>query len=160
MLSPYPLKEHDEYSFEFITDQGIRYVLYFLDYSGMFAEYPEIAREIFTFNIDVIEGNPDEGLSDERIGHTVLQVFSLFFQKSQNVAVYVCDSIDDRQLSRKRKFDIWFWKYNDGSLIKEDDIAIIEGVEIYNSMILHKRNKHLREIILAYKELNEKASEK
>lgn len=45
LLSPYPLKEHDEYSFEFITDYGVRYVLYFLDYSGMFAEYPEIARE-------------------------------------------------------------------------------------------------------------------
>jgi hypothetical protein len=68
--------------------------------------------------------------------------------------------VDSRQLSRKRKFDSWFWKYNDGSLIKEDDIAIIEGAEIYNSMILHKQNEQLKEIILAYKELNEKASEK
>lgn len=112
------------------------------------------------FNIDVIEGNPDERLPDERIGLTVLQVFNLFFQKSQNVAVYVCDGADGRQLSRKRKFDSWFWRYNDGSLIKEDDIALIEGIEIYNSMILHKQNEYLMEIILAYKELNEKASEK
>lgn len=126
----------------------------------MFTGYPEIARHIFMFNIDVIKGNPDESVSDDRIGITVLQVISSFFQKSQNVALYVCDSMDNRQLSRKRKFDIWFWKYNDGSLIKEDDIAIIEGVEIYNSMILHKQNEHLREIILAYKELNEKASDK
>lgn len=160
MLSPYLLKEHDEYSFEFVTDQGIRYVLYFLDYSAMFARYPAIAAEVFMFNIDVIEGNPDERLRDDRIGLTVLQVFNLFFQKSQNVAVYVCDSMDNRQLSRKRKFDSWFWRYNDGSLIKEDDIAVIEGNEVYNSMILHKQHSHLREIILAYKELNEKASEK
>lgn len=160
MLSPYTLKEHDEYSFEFVTDQGIQYIIYFLDYSAMFTNYPEIAHQIFMFNIDVIEGKPDEGLSDDRIGITILQVFNSFFQKSQNVAVYVCDSMDNRHLSRKRKFDIWFWKYNDGSLIKEDDIAIIEGTEIYNSMILHKKNDHLREIILAYKELNEKAGEK
>lgn len=124
----------------------------------MFADYPEIARNIFMFNIDVIKGNPDESVSDDRIGITILQVINSFFQKSQNVAVYVCDSMDNRQLSGKRKFDIWFWKYNDGSLIKEDDIAIIEGV--YNSMILHKQNEHLREIILAYRELNEKASDK
>lgn len=143
-----------------MTDQGIQYVIYFLDYSAMFAGYPEIAHQIFMFNIDVIEGNPDERLSDDRIGITILQVFNSFFQKSQNVAVYVCDSMDNRQVSRKRKFDIWFWKYNDGSLIKEDDIAIIEGTEVHNSMILHKKNDHLREIILAYKELNEKASEK
>jgi hypothetical protein len=126
----------------------------------MFADYPEIANQIFMFNIDVIKGNPDDSVSDERIGITILQVINSFFQESQNVALYVCDSMDNRQLSRKRKFDIWFWKYNDGSLIKEDDIAIIEGAEIYNSMILHKQNELLREIILAYKELNEKAGEK
>lgn len=69
-------------------------------------------------------------------------------------------ALDNRQLSRKRKFDSWFWRYNDGSLIKENDIAVIEGNEVYNSMILHKQHSHLREIVLAYKELNEKASEK
>jgi hypothetical protein len=112
------------------------------------------------FNIDVIEGYPDQTISDERIGLTVLEVFNLFFQNSKNVAVYICDSQDERQLSRKRKFDFWFWKYNDGTLIKEDDMAIVNGMEIYNSMILHKKNEQLREVILAYKELNEKASEK
>jgi hypothetical protein len=160
LLSPYPLKEHDEYSFEFVTDRGIRYTVYFLDYSSMFADYPGIGYQIFTFNIDVLTGNPNETSSDERIGLTILEVFNSFFQKSQNVAVYVCDSLDDRQRSRKRKFDRWFWKYNDGSLLKEDDIAVIEGTEIYNSLILHKQNEFLNEIIIAYKELNQKASEK
>ena len=55
---------------------------------------------------------------------------------------------------------MWFWKFNDGSLIKEDDVAIVDGIEIYNSMILHKHNEHLKETILAYKELNEKARDK
>lgn len=160
LLSPYPLQEIDEFSYEFVTGQGVRYVVYFLDYSSMFARYPLIAPQVYMFNIDVIKGNPDEGVADERIGLTVLQVFTTFFRKSQNVAVYVCDGIDDRQLARKRKFDRWFWKYNDGSLIKEDDIAVVDGTEIYNSMILHKQNRHLGDIILAYKELNEKAGEK
>ncbi len=160
LLKPYPLKEIDSYSFEFLTDQGLRYVMYFLDYSVMFLDFPKIADQVYMFNIDVIEGLPDETISDERVGRTVLEVFKQFFQKSQNVVVYVCDSMDDRQLARKRKFDIWFWKFNDGLLLKEDDTAVIGDVAIYNSIILHKQNDHLWEIINAYKELNQRAGEK
>ncbi len=160
MLSPYPLQENDEYSYEFLTEQGIKYAIYFLDYSYMFSDYPAIAENVFSFNIDVAEGNADSIINDDRIGATILEVFKLFFAKLQNVTVYVCDSIDERQLARKRKFDLWFWKYNDGSLLKEDGIALIEGVEIYNSLLLHKKNIKLTEVILAYKELNERAGDK
>ena len=160
MLSPYLLLENDEYSYEFLTEQGVRYSIYFLDYSFMFSDYPAIAENVFSFNIDVLDGNADSSITDDRIGITILEVFKLFFTKLENVVVYVCDSIDDRQLARKRKFDLWFWKYNDGSLLKEDGIALIEGVEIYNSLLLHKANKKLTEIILAYKELNERAGDK
>lgn len=123
----------------------------------MFADYPFLAKHVYMFNIDVLDGNPEEVISDERIGVTVLEIFSLFFSKELNVAVYVCDSLDNRHLARKRKFDTWFWKYNDGTLLKEDDVAVVDGIEIYNSMIIHKKNKHLGEIIVAYKELNERA---
>lgn len=53
------------------------------------------------FNIDVLNGNPDFTISDERIGLTILEVFNHFFSTRQNVAVYVCDSLDDRQLARR-----------------------------------------------------------
>lgn len=160
MLNPYPLQENDAYSYGFVTDQGIKYVIYFLDYSYMFYEYPDIAQNIFSFNIDVVSGKPDNSTADERIGYTVMKVFMLFFEKIENVAVYVCDSLDERHLARKRKFDIWFWKFNDGSLLKEDGIAVIEGSPIYNSVLVHKSNKHWPKIVLAYNELNERAGSK
>ncbi|MFN7260519.1 MAG: DUF6169 family protein [Cyclobacteriaceae bacterium] len=160
MLSPYQLQENDDYSYEFVTQEGVIYTMYFLDYSGLFSDYPSIAKQVFTFNIDVIEGSPENTNYDERIGVTVLHVFKLFFENRENVVVYVCDNLDDRHLARKRKFDSWFWRYNDGSLIKEDDIAMVEGVEIYNSMIIHKMNAKLNEIIIAFKELNMRAGEK
>ena len=160
MSSPYPLQENNAYSYEFVTDQAIRYTIYFLDYGYMFSDYPNIADNIFMFNIDVLEGNADDSISDERVGHTVFQVFKLFFEKRENVAVYVCDTLDERHLARKRKFDIWFWKFNDGSLLKEDGIAVIEGTAIYNSLLAHKSNNHWPEIVLAYNELNERAGEK
>lgn len=73
--------------------------------------------------------------------------------------MYVCDSMDGRQLKRKLRFDRWFFTYNDGSLIKQDGLAVIEDTEIYNSIILHKNNPQLLDIIFAFKDLNEKAPE-
>ncbi|MDE3235488.1 MAG: hypothetical protein KGO81_05990 [Bacteroidota bacterium] len=126
----------------------------------MFQDYQHITCPVFSFNIDAIEGDPDLAPGDDRVGATISSVMNLFFTKIDNVAVYVCDSTDARQYARKRKFDIWFYSYNDGSLIKEDGLAIVEGTAIYNSMLLHKSNTQLTEIILAYKELNERAGDK
>lgn len=160
MLSPYPLQVNDEYSFEFITETGIRYKIYFLDYSYLFNDYTHITCPVYSFNIDAIEGNPDLSPGDDRVGGTVSVVMNLFFSQVDNVGVYVCDTLDDRQQARKRKFDSWFYAFNDGSLIKEDGLAIVEGTEIYNALLLHKNNSQLTEIILAYKELNERAGDK
>lgn len=126
----------------------------------MFSDYRHITCPVYSFNIDAIEGDPDNLPGDERVGVTVLQVMNLFFLKIENVAIYVCDSLDERQFARKRKFDIWFFTYNDGTLIKEDGIAMIEGSIIYNAMLLHKQNSELADILIAFKELNERAGEK
>ncbi|MFL9482713.1 hypothetical protein ACI6Q2_08025 [Chitinophagaceae bacterium LWZ2-11] len=67
MSSPYQLRESNEYSYQFISDQGIKYQIYFLDYSYMFDDYQEISSPVYTFNIDVVEGNSNNAASDERI---------------------------------------------------------------------------------------------
>jgi Family of unknown function (DUF6169) len=126
----------------------------------MFVDYPLFSRDVYMFNIDVLKGNPNDNSTDERIGLSVLQAFNSFFRVSKNIVVYVCDGLDGRQLARRRKFARWFWQYNDGSLIKEDDLAVVDGTEIYNTIIVHKENPHLTEVILAFKELNERANEK
>lgn len=159
-MTYYPYEATDNFSFQFKTEQGLLYAVYFLDYSVMFSAYPHIANNIYSFNITVMEGETDIAFTDERIGITIVEIFRLFFEKIQNVAVYVCDSIDDRQLARKRKFDLWFWKYNDGTILKEDGIAVIDDVEILNSLLIHRENKYLTEIILAYKSINERANDK
>lgn len=160
MSSPYPLKEADNFSYQFITDAGITYSIYFLDYSYMFANYPELSDNVYSFNIDVLEGDPDMSITDERIGLTVVEAFKVFFSRIENVIVYVCDSSDERHLSRKRKFDFWFWKYNDGSIIKEDGVAVVEDMEILNSLLVHRNNPHCAEIIFAFKDLNARAGDK
>jgi hypothetical protein len=73
--------------------------------------------------------------------------------------VYVCDGTDDREYARKRKFDVWFLLYNDGSIIKEDGIAMVEGTMIYNALLVHSQNKQKDHLLTAFKELNGKASD-
>lgn len=160
MLNPYPLQEADNFSYQFTSDTGIIYHVYFLDYSYMFSEYPHFAENVYSFNIDVIEGDITLTAEDERIGITIVEVFKTFFMRQKNVAVYVCDSADERHLARKRKFDLWFWKYNDGSIIKEDGVAVIEDMEILNSLLVHHNNPNCTEIIFAFKDLNARAGNK
>ena len=160
MLSPYPLREADNFSYQFITDAEVTYPIYFLDYGYMFADYPDLSDNVYSFNIDVIDGNAGIFAADERIGQTVVEILRLFFSRVENVTVYVCDSSDERHMSRKRKFDFWFWKYNDGSIIKEDGVAVVEDVEVLNSMLLHRNNPHCAEIIFAFKDLNARVGDK
>ncbi len=160
MLSPYQLQEIDNDSFEFLTDSGIKYKVYFLDYSYIFSDYPAITCPVYSFNIEAIEGNPDTSPGDERVGLTVSKILNFFFNKINNVAVYVCETLDERQSARKRKFDSWFFRYGNKELLKEDCVAVVEDLEIFNSMILHKNNPELLQLILAYKELNERAPSK
>jgi len=126
----------------------------------MFNEYPHLAENVYSFNIDVIDGDSVLTAEDERIGLTVVEVFKIFFTRQKNVAVYVCDSADERHLARKRKFDFWFWKYNDGSIVKEDGVAVVEDMEILNSLLVHLNNPHCTEIIFAFKDLNARAGDK
>lgn len=152
MLNPYPLRETDSYSFEFTTQNNVEYKIYFIDYSYMFEDYEHITCPIYTFNIEIISGN--SLVLDDRIKITVLKVVELFFLSIDNVVIYVCESLDKRQYARKRKFDMWFNNSNNESIIKEDGIAKIEGVDILNSILIHKDNKQLEHLVKAFHELN------
>ena len=156
----YPFTKLDDLSFEFITTQGTVYKAYFIAYAYLFSDYPEFAKDIYSFNLEIVtEGLPNQ-IPDDKIGQTVAVIFQHFLNSRHNVAVYICDSSDDRHLARKRKFDFWFWKYDDGSILKEDGLAVIAGMEIYNSILLHKQNPFADKIIAAFKTLNERADGK
>lgn len=160
MLSPYLLREADSFSYQFITVSGIKYYAYFLDYSYMFNEYPEWQYRVYTLNVDIAEGDPDLNGVDEHIGITIVEIVRIFFQRLENVCVFVCDNADERHWARQRKFNQWFRKYNDGNIIKTDGRALVEGVEILNSMLINRYNPWCAAIIAAFKELNASAGDK
>ena len=155
MRNPYQLQESED-GYIFTTDYGLTYLIYFIDYSFTFSDYPKIVCPVYTFNIEVKDGDHTATPEDPRIGDTVADMLELFFKDLDNVAIYTCDSLDDRQVGRRRKFDLWFYLYNTGDWIKEDGIQFIEGVEMYTSMIISKENFQLSDLIVAFKELHER----
>jgi Family of unknown function (DUF6169) len=160
LQNPYQLKENEDYSYEFLTDQSIKYLVYFIDYNFMFHQFPALAENIYSINIDVMEGDIVNTIEDERIGITIIEIFKQFFSNVKNAVIYICDSTDDRQYARKRKFDFWFNKYNNGTILKDDGVAIIKNVEILNSILVSKFNPNIEEIIIAFKKINKTAQDK
>ncbi len=126
----------------------------------MFYQYPSLAENIYTINIDVLEGDIDGTIEDDRIGVTVIEIFKLFFANIENAVIYICDSSDNRQYARKRKFDVWFNKYNNGNLLKENGIAVIEGTKILNTILVSSLHPKANEIITAFKTINRTAEQK
>ncbi len=128
-MQPYKIViiKHDY--FEFITVAGIRYACYFLSYAEYFKAYKEVAENIYSYNIEVLEGQRTIGAFDERAGFTIVEIVKRFLEGLEQAVVYVCDTSDGRELLRKRKFDGWFRKYDDGTIIK--------GMDIFRFRILH-----------------------
>jgi hypothetical protein len=82
----------------------------------MFTDYEHITCPVYSFNIEVVTGYPIK--QDDRVRDTVRHIIAMFFEDIDNVAIYVCDSSDNKQVQRRRKFNIWFSGINDKNMSK------------------------------------------
>jgi hypothetical protein len=126
-----------------------------LSYTEYFKEYKEIAENFFSYNVEVIKGRKTSISSDERTGCTIIEIVKNFLAGLENAVVYVCDTSDGKELLRKRKFDQWFRKYDDGTIIKVDGHITAPNFNIYNAILIHKENQKKNRFIEAFNDLNE-----
>lgn len=154
-MPPYKIIVVRDNYFEFTSANGTVYLCYFLSYSEYFKDYKEIAGNIFSFNVDVVHGRKTGISSDERIGRTIIEIVKNFLSGLENAVVYVCDTSDGRELLRKRKFDQWFRKYDDGTIIKVNGHIAVPNFNIYNAILIHKENQNKNRFIEAFNDLNE-----
>ena len=91
---------------------------------------------------------------DERTGRTIIEIIKLFLAERENAVIYVCDSKDGKEGSRRRKFDQWFRKYDDGSVIKVNGHISLPDLNIYNAILIHKDNPLKNRFIDAFNNLN------
>lgn len=53
----------------------------------MFADYPYLSGNVYSFNIDVEHDDKDVSGTDERIGLTIVDVFRIFFYRIEIVTL-------------------------------------------------------------------------
>ena len=159
-MQPYKITVVKNNYYEFSTAAGIKYACYFLSYAEYFKRYKEIATSIYAFNVDVLEKRGERVPVDERTGRTIIQIVKIFLAGLENAVVYVCDMSDGRELLRKRKFDLWLRKYDDGTIIKVDGHIDVPGFQIYNAILIHKDNPRKNRFIEAFNDLNEPDDDK
>lgn len=159
-MQPYKIIKRKAFYFSFTSKAETSYLCYFIPYDYLFSAYPLIAPFIYSFNIDVEKGKSKEQPLDERIGITVSKIIIDFLAKNENAVIYICDSSDYREHIRKRKFENWFKKSDNGSIIKIDRKIIIAETVLFNSLLIHKDNPYKNSFIQAFIDLNERSDNK
>ena len=148
----YDLKPVDK-GYEFVTEKGVPYLVTFVEYT-LFDISPDL--KTYSFNIERLsEQNAKLGQQDDKVRNTVLYVIYRFFLLNQDALITVCDSTDGRQTARKRLFDGWFDRFNDGSLTKTDGTFTIEGHVNFASLIYCSVNKYSADLLREFKLLED-----
>lgn len=145
----------NENSYIFLTDYSIFYEIKFKnsDYLLDVIISDDINNLIFEFVIDVLE-NPNKSKVplDNKIGLTVAHIFNDFFIKNNNaISIYICDSSDAKQEIRMKKFDQWYYKYQDSTFLKIDEVLVDSKKKRYPiSLILKNTNPYRLQIFDAF----------
>lgn len=153
-MQPYNYTTSPPNNYFFTTDSGCEYLCYFTEYDNLFAEFPEIASDVFGFNL-VLKYKPEGNIGlDKRIATTVVTIIQNFLNKRTNVVVYICDNSDSRENVRFHKFTNWFSQSNNNDIIQLKGVIRAGNMNILNAMLIHKENKHINQFIEAYEILS------
>jgi hypothetical protein len=143
--------ENNSYIFE--TFSKITYEIQFRHTPYLFSKDFIFSEFTYEFVISVSEnafhGRPP---FDVLTSKTIANIFEDFYRKyDETVTIYVCDSSDNRQMVRHRKFNIWFEEFNDDKFLKIDVIFKDEqGSRFPSSLILKKDNPFRTQIFDEY----------
>jgi hypothetical protein len=144
--------QNNTYIFE--TDFEITYEIKFVP-SGYIWEpaTPFFKDNTFEFIIAVLEKNKNPPL-DKKIPDTIAFIFKDFFTDKRNLVVYICDSSDNKQAIRFRKFNTWFHQFKGMNFMKLDlPIPEAKGTTIYTSLIMRLDNPNKGTIMVEFDKL-------
>lgn len=131
--SPYTLESSGSYSFSFMTTQGKKYEIGFIQ-DLMISD--EGVYQFFITTEDQFKT-----VLDSKIKQTVLVVIEEFFKNEGVVLDYICATEDHRQASRDRLFHQWYTNLLEKDLFHLRNMSIaIDGTEYFASVIMRNDN--------------------
>lgn len=131
--SPYVLESTGMYSFTFMTEQGKKYEIGFIQ-DLMISD--EGVYQFFITTEDQFKT-----VLDKKIQQTVFVVIEEFFKNEGVVLDYICATEDHRQASRDRMFQLWFANSpeNDYYFMRKMSVKIDE-TEYFSSVVMRNDN--------------------
>nr|WP_239059517.1 DUF6169 family protein [Bacteroides sp. 224] len=106
----------------------------------------DVKFPIYSFIIDRYPGNKKSKDIENKVRNTILVILSKFFENNQSALVVIYDSIDGRQLYRKRLFDKWYNEFNNGSIAKKEGSFNSSNSETYAIVMYSSSHKNCDEI--------------
>jgi hypothetical protein len=148
-------------SYLFDTDYGIGYEIKFVPSGYLWESNPHFKDFTFDFVIAVVVNNTGKTPPlDKRLPDTVSVIFNDFFRDKRNMAVYICDSSDNKQAIRFRKFNNWFNLFKGIRFMKIDmTIQDVKEIVIYTSLIMRMDNPNKDEISLEFYKISEESEQ-
>ncbi|MCM1353770.1 MAG: DUF6169 family protein [Bacteroides sp.] len=142
-LHPYDYKREDNFRYTFTTDNGIPYVMYFVDCSDSLNN----CGKLYSFNIERAINNCPPQPIDSRIAHTVVSILLTFFSNEINAMIMVCDTSDNKHTKRKQLFERWYNIFNNGVIEKKDYTIIANNTQHYISLFYNISNPLRHQLI-------------
>lgn len=142
--------EEPENTYVFRSSRGYLYKVLFKPSGYLFPE-TSFSGDVFEFVIALT--NSSDGrlpLADPLIEPTIVKIFQDFFARRGVVAVYICDSSDNRQAVRSRMFNRWYERYRGLGFVKMDGALLDPFGIIYTSIIVHQSYAHKEQVLSAF----------
>ncbi len=141
-----------EHAYIFSTDDDVNYFVTFLEYQHvMDVEFP-----IYSFIIDRYPENKKSKDLQNKIRNTILIILSNFFENNQSALVAIYDSLDGKQLYRKKLFNKWYNEFNGGIIKKKEGKFKANNEETYAIAIYSSNHQFCSEIEEKFEKLLKK----
>lgn len=142
----------------FVTKNDIAYEIKFKPFPYLFDSNEPFAQNTFEFVIAVFSNPNQQNLRfDSNMGITIAKIFDDFYERNnQTITIYICDTSDEKQFARERKFSRWFLAFQNENYLKTDAILLTSGEEIVPVSIIFRRdNPYKYQIMEAFEKLTD-----
>nr|WP_295928845.1 DUF6169 family protein [uncultured Dyadobacter sp.] len=136
-------------TYHFDTCHDVVFTVYFAQDASWFPFHPHLADQIYTFGF----WSDGSGKEDFRIMATLAKIITEHFESyPDSILTFICDDDDQKQLSRRRKFNGWFLLQSNHQIAKLDKDVWFDGKLKHTSIMLHIGNFYFNQVCQAYKD--------
>lgn len=141
--SPYRVAQESNGNLVFKTRADVVYSI------GFIADQEIAGSESFQFFIN--RSASGDTLYDPFVKDTIFAIIEDFFDKNNDIMLYICDTSDGRESARNRLFVRWFREYDESSRFEiRTAEAQIEHEVIYAAIIVKKTHPNIQNILMEF----------